>query len=103
MNPQRGAHLGAVPQADGAGEDQDAGIGSAQSGYARPEEGPFECSNCVHFDGQSACNQSQVVSDPEVQGQVDPEGCCNFFRPSGNESQEQEHGETGAIPGAGEQ
>jgi hypothetical protein len=107
MNPQRQAHVTGIPQADGAGNDpsDEQGIGSAQAGYATPENGPFECSNCVHFDGQASCDNSQVISDPEVQGKVDPEGCCNFFRPSGNENQQEEQGETetGAIPGAGEQ
>jgi hypothetical protein len=112
LNPQRGAHLGIkpapMPQADGAGDgaDQadDAGIGSAQSGYAGPENGPFECSNCIHFDGQGTCDNPQVQSDPEVQGKVEAEGCCNLFNPAqAGGDEEQGEGEEGAIPGAGEQ
>lgn len=114
MNPQRAAHMGApavglrnqdalAPQ---PADDPNAGIGSAQSGYATPDDGPFECGNCVHFDGESKCDNPQVVADPEVSGQVEAEGCCNLFRPEqeGGESDEEEQGEgeTGAIPAAGE-
>jgi len=116
MNPQRAAHMGAPlpaatpaagqvdPNAD-PNSDPNAGIGSTQAGYAGPENGPFECGNCVHFDGQSKCDNPQVVSDPEVNGQVEEDGCCNFFSPAqheGDESAEEDEGETGAIPGAGE-
>ena len=67
--------------------------GTQQSGYVTPDLGPFECENCVHFQPPSECNQPEVVSDPEVGGQVDPQGCCNFFESAHNETQEQEHGE----------
>jgi hypothetical protein len=120
MNPQRGAHLGltqlnaqmpARSSQNQAGSNQggsnqakpEEGIGSAQTGYAGPENGPFECENCIHFDGEGRCDHPQVMADPEVNGQVDAEGCCNLFQPSGEESEGQEEGETGAIPGAGEQ
>ncbi len=39
--------------------------------YRGPDEGPFACGNCVHFDGQSSCEV--------VQGKVDPAGLCNIF------------------------
>jgi hypothetical protein len=110
MNPQRGAHLGLQPPLPAGGNTQsdqdDTGIGTAQAGYATPENGPFECGNCVHFDGKSACDNPQVQQDPEVQGQVDPEGCCNLFRPAGGSGEDEEEGsgeDEGAIPGAGEQ
>lgn len=110
MNPQRAAHMGApLPVVPGlqndTGEEQAdaAGIGSAQSGYAGPEKGPFECSNCIHFDGQNKCDNPQVVSDPEVNGQVEAEGCCNLFSPATggddeeSEGEEQGEADTGAI------
>ena len=80
------------------------GDGSQQSGYAGPEFGPFECENCAHFEPPSECNHPQVVSDPEVNGQVDPEGCCNFFQSAHNETQEEEHGDMpgGSITGEGQ-
>jgi hypothetical protein len=81
----------AAPQPQ-QGDDQQ-GDGTQASGYVTPDLGPFECENCIHFDGQSRCNHPQVISDPEVQGQVDPEGCCNFFKSAHNETQAEEHGE----------
>lgn len=102
MNPQRAAHMAgppvALPQADGAGNNanantDDQGVGSAQSGYAGPDAGPFECGNCIHFEEPNRCNHPQVMSDPEVNGQVEEEGCCNFFSTAGKETQEQEHTE----------
>jgi hypothetical protein len=89
---------GPVPQADGdpgdpAQQQTDQPSGSAQSGYATPDLGPFECDNCVHFEAPNRCNQSQVVSDPEVQGNVDAEGCCNLFTSAHKESQQEEHSE----------
>jgi hypothetical protein len=112
MNPQRRQHMGApvvAPQPADSGADMTKpaeGIGSAQSGYATPDNGPFECGNCIHFDGTNKCDNPQVVSDPEVNGQVEAEGCCNLFSPAEHEGGEdesgEEEGETGAIPGAGE-
>lgn len=71
----------------------DQGDGTAQSGYATPDFGPFECENCTHFDGQGKCDHPQVISDPEVQGNVDAEGCCNLFKSAHSESQAEEHNE----------
>jgi hypothetical protein len=111
MNPQRATHMGApapqappMPGAPAAGQDDSAGIGSAQSGYAGPENGPFECGNCVHFQAPGTCNNPQVASDPEVNGQVEAEGCCNLFRPGaeGGEEGGEEEQQTEAIPAAGE-
>jgi hypothetical protein len=98
MNPQRARHLSpppapAVSQPDGFGGADDKGDGSAQSGYARPEFGPFECENCQHFQAPNQCNHPEVESDPEVNGQVDPEGCCNLFQSAHNETEEEEHSE----------
>jgi hypothetical protein len=69
------------------------GDGTAQSGYVTPDLGPFECENCVHFQPPGQCDHPQVTSDPEVQGKVDPESCCNFFKSAHRQSQEQEHSE----------
>lgn len=62
--------------------DNDEGIGSKLTGYAPPNMGPFSCSNCVHFDGSGSCDNQQVVADPEVNGAVEADGCCNLFNPS---------------------
>jgi len=66
--------------------------GSAATGYATPDLGPFECENCIYFQAPGTCSNPQVVSDPEVQGQVDPEACCNLFTSAHNETQAEEHG-----------
>ena len=93
MNPQRQAHLTQIqPQAEPQTSDMQPS-GTAQSGYVTPDLGPFECDNCTHFDGQNSCNHPQVQNDPEVSGQVDPEGCCNYFQSAGRETQAEEHGE----------
>lgn len=52
--------------------------------YMGPDQGPFECDNCEHFDGAGHCNQPEVVqelgdSDGQGLADVDPKGCCNFF------------------------
>lgn len=41
--------------------------------YMGPDQGPFQCANCMYFigDGQPC----QKVSDP-----VESEGCCNQFQ-----------------------
>jgi hypothetical protein len=78
-------------QADGdPGAQQD---GTQASGYVTPDLGPFECENCTKFSAPNQCQEPRVQSDPEVQGQVDPQGCCNFFQSAHNESQAQEHSE----------
>lgn len=82
-----------VSQPDGFAGDSEKGDGTAQAGYATPDLGPFECENCVHFQPPNQCDHPQVISDPEVQGNVDPEGCCNFFKSAHNETQEEEHDE----------
>ena len=69
------------------------GDGTAQSGYVTPDLGPCECENCVHFQPPGQCNQPQVVSDPEVNGQVEPEAWCKYFKSAHKETQEEEHTE----------
>jgi hypothetical protein len=92
---------GPIAQADGdSGEEK--GDGTQQSGYVTPDLGPFECENCVHFEQPTTCNHPEVVNDPEVQGQVEAEGCCNFFKSAHNESQAEEHSEShGELGGEG--
>ena len=101
MNPQRASHLGAqspeqplVQLGPGSANSQD---GTAASGYATPDLGPFECDNCVKFQPPNQCGDPRVQADPEVQGQVDPQGCCNFFQSAHNEGQQSED-ESEAAP-----
>jgi hypothetical protein len=76
----------------GSGQSE-AGDGTAQSGYATPDLGPFECENCQHFTPPGSCGHPEVQFDPEVQGTVDPQGCCNYFKSAHNETQSEEHSE----------
>jgi hypothetical protein len=78
-----GMGTGTMPQQDG----------TAASGYATPDLGPFECENCMKFSPPNQCQDPRVQQDPEVQGQVDPQGCCNFFQSAHNETQAEEHTE----------
>ena len=73
------------------GGDAEPGDGTQLSGYATADLGPFECENCQHFTAPSSCSHPFVIADPDVNGQVDPEGCCNYFKSAHNETQEQEH------------
>jgi hypothetical protein len=75
------------------GGDGEPGDGTQLSGYASPEYGPFECENCVHFEAPDKCNHPKVIADPEVNGNVQAEGCCNYFKSAHNETQDQEHSE----------
>jgi hypothetical protein len=104
MNPQRASHMQAPQQEQplvqlgpGSANTQD---GTAASGYATPDLGPFECENCKKYDpqGQPPCQDPRVQADPEVKGQVDAEGCCNFFKSAHNESQQEEHSESESAP-----
>jgi len=48
--------------------------------YMGPEDGPFMCENCFFFDShESDCEH------PDVSAPVDPEGCCNLFKPRDND------------------
>jgi hypothetical protein len=94
-----------VPEHGGDPGETEPGDGSKQSGYAGPQFAPFSCSNCTHFDGQGSCDHPQVQSDPEVNGQVESEGCCNFFKSKtaqggqGGEDQRAGAGEAGEAGG----
>ena len=99
MNPQRERHLQTLgaPSPSLSGAPAEAGDGTALSGYAAPELGPFECENCRHFQPENEqfeknCDQPDVIADPEVT-QVEPEGCCNKFQSAHAENQAEEHTE----------
>src|ERR1700737_2940317 len=79
--------------ADPMAQQSDPGDGTQQSGYVTPDLGPFEWENCTHFEAPNRCNHPEVVSDPEVNGNVEASGCCNLFKSAGQESQAEEHGE----------
>lgn len=56
--------------------------------YMSPDQGPFECDKCEHFDGNGNCNKPEVVQELGKNDQglatVDPKGCCNYFEPGQN-------------------
>lgn len=62
-------------------------IGTKKVGYAKPDQGPFLCINCVHSDREGVrCNHPEVVADDEVEKDgdlaiIEPAACCNEFRP----------------------
>lgn len=95
-NPQIGSVDGADLRRGSGMPQQD---GTDASGYATPDLGPFECENCTKFQPPNLCGDPRVQQDPEVQGQVDPQGCCNFFQSAHNETQEEEHGDAAPISG----
>jgi hypothetical protein len=43
----------------------------ASAGYMPPEDGPFECDHCAHFQAPNTCDK--------VSGVIDPQGCCNYY------------------------
>jgi hypothetical protein len=77
--------------------DAQKGDGTEMSGYVSPDMGPFSCSTCVHFQSgrneeekgggeenaglpRKSCDHPIVVADPEVKGEVDAAGCCNYWK-----------------------
>lgn len=71
-------------------EDQQS-TATQQSAYVKPTDGqPTICQNCMHFDGQGACDQPEVVADPEVQGKVEANGHSKFYSPKSAEAAEGE-------------
>lgn len=78
---------------DAQGSEAEPGDGTQMSGYVTPDLGPFECENCEHFTSPDQCDHPFVIADPEVRGSVEAEGCCNYFKSAGRETQEQEHEE----------
>lgn len=56
-----------------------------------PEQGPFECERCLHWQDPNAC---QIVS-----GDIDPHGCCNLFAKNPSSSEENEDETQGPAEG----
>ena len=61
---------------------------SRSVGYMPPENGPFKCANCRHYQDTakgSGCNDKEVIADlgagKNGLAAVAPEGCCNEFQP----------------------
>lgn len=51
------------------------------SGYMGPENGPFACGHCIHFEAPGSCAL--------VSGKIDAAGCCNLFEPGDNQGPDQ--------------
>ena len=45
--------------------------------YEGPEDGPFRCDNCTHFQAPNQCDHPTIIATR--QGMVDAGGCCKFF------------------------
>lgn len=62
-------------------------IGTPIGHYASPDKGPFECANCIHFDGKKLCGHPKVIQDAkngeleldQNKAVVQKKGCCNYF------------------------
>lgn len=91
-----------VPDAtgDSTATQGEPGDGTQQSGYVRPDLGPFQCQNCTHFQAPTTCDHPTVVNDPEIGGQVEAEGCCNYFKSAGQTTGEEEISTDSAENGA---
>lgn len=79
-----------VPQSTKASTKTPDGMPAA---YQSPDQGPFECDNCEHFDGAGHCNRPEVVaelgdSDDQGLADVDPKGCCNYFEKQGGDGRQ---------------
>lgn len=78
-------------------EDLNAPIGTKQSGYAKPNQGPFECEHCLHYtegkDELGFCDNTHVLRDDELEDGKCKKGeesrtlkvvaaraCCNYFK-----------------------
>jgi hypothetical protein len=78
------------PENSNADQMEDAqSTATQQSAYVAPTDGqPTICQNCMHFDGQGACDHPEVVADPEVNGKVDANGHSKFYSPKSAEQAE---------------
>lgn len=76
---------------DYAGKQGGALVDPSIAGYEGPDQGPFMCANCVHFQGDGTC---EIVS-----GSIDHMGCCNLFSSLHSVSQDQTQQDTGDDEG----
>lgn len=47
--------------------------------YMTGDMGPFKCSNCCYFSNPNGCSV--------VEGEIDPEGCCNMYCPPNHDTE----------------
>jgi hypothetical protein len=78
---------------EAGGREKNLPIGTTESGYAPPSDGPFECGNCVHYHPvngtNGGCDHPDVIEDAEKgeiprtgsKALVARGGCCTYFRP----------------------
>lgn len=66
--------------------------GTPKVGYMPPENGPFACRNCKHYQDTakgSGCDDKEVAEDlgkgKNGLAPVAPDGCCNEFEPRSKE------------------
>jgi len=67
-------------------------------GYMGPDNGPFECENCEHYEPDNQCKKPEMIkfygsSSDSPYAEVDPEGCCNYFKTNENRSQDDNNDE----------
>src|ERR1700734_1929251 len=88
------------PENDNLDQQEDQESSATQmSAYVAPTDGqPTICANCVHFDGQAACDHPEVISDPEVNGKVEANGHSKFYSPKSAEAVEGSMGITKKPP-----
>lgn len=68
--------MGAPVPGDGLGRHELEKLNPMTVRYLGPENGPFACGNCCHFDGMGSCD---VVSGP-----IDAAGICSVFETNTN-------------------
>lgn len=69
------------------------------SGYMGPDQGPFECQGCEHWEdqGDGKSGSCEIVS-----GSIDPHGCCNLFEKGVSQDDDQDAPEGSSEEEAGE-
>ena len=72
-------------QQDAPEDESNEPIGTKHSGYAGPEDGPFECGRCDHYSSINSnhghCDHPEVEEDLGTPAKVAKMGCCTYFRP----------------------